>query len=630
LMLNEHANEVILNVFDEALNKTVERFQIYFTPPVKEGLVSGKEIVLPFIPKIVNPSKSIDLRQTKLTIEGNVENADYVILDYGKEVIVWVKSNNFKKEIELPQGMSWIRAKGCNSDNCSNWSKSVPVFVDSIAPETPTLTLETPDKKIIVWATGERFSTVEFYDGQNIACSKTITRNDNRISCLITENRDGRLWGFKACSHDRIGNWSGSSAVTLYQDVPEVVEIPIANPAPSIPDDPVKIPPTEENSGEVESETVQEGELYVEYNVYEDGRVEIEKYELLAPSIFDVIKDNNELRLRGVVAVKGTARIKFFEKKNKFLGLIGGDDVLVDTKVIQFAPQNKWLKVNGSSFRIDSSDGGFDVKVSKNQIDGYAKYNVYGYYLVSNWGKNFELHYNLTSDGTYFDGKSEPDFYQNPSNDPLCSGRHNSNKQYSVSEAALLLSEMLATGTNGWYSKFKCNDPYCEYIPKKVRDVYNLAGNVWNPTGNPNSYVQCIAFVYMAYNMADNPIRKVSGNAITFAGKNWKCYGKDWKGDCVDWRLINDSVYSDQFEVFESGESSEVPRVGDLMVWDNAPYGHVGVVTNVKSNLLELANSNSDGPIKQYKIQLENGTYVIVTKDRKYSGWIPRWWSRKK
>lgn len=223
------------------------------------------------------------------------------------------------------------------------------------------------------------------------------------------------------------------------------------------------------------------------------------------------------------------------------------------------------------------------------------------------------------------------DFIYSADSDPMCPGVHNSDKRYTVGTAATLIADILAKSSSGYqyYSKFKCADPHCAYIPQKVKDIYKLAGSVWNPDVYPNDYVQCIAFVYMAYNLADNPIRKVRGNAIAFAGKEWKCDNFNENGGCAtDWYLVNNNVYADQFTVYESGVSTEMPQVGDVMVWkESAPWGHVGVVVKVDTvrKTITLTNANSKRVTWKFDYTKEDSKITILG-----NYWKPDYWARKK
>lgn len=206
---------------------------------------------------------------------------------------------------------------------------------------------------------------------------------------------------------------------------------------------------------------------------------------------------------------------------------------------------------------------------------------------------------------------------QATSQDEDCQEEFNESKQTSISESAELLGGLLATGSNNWYNKFKCKDPQSPTIPQKARDMYKLSSR-WDPRTN-NDYIQCVAFAYMSFNMSNNPINKVSGSAIKFAGKEY-----------VEGILINNNDYKSQFEFFESGKTKDEPRVGDLMIWkDYAPDGHVGIITNISKAVrrIRVYSSNSVNVYDEFKYNIDNSGNVTINNDRT---WRPSYWSRKK
>ncbi len=201
--------------------------------------------------------------------------------------------------------------------------------------------------------------------------------------------------------------------------------------------------------------------------------------------------------------------------------------------------------------------------------------------------------------------------------DPNCPNPHDENKKYSVAGAAENLGSMLKVGLNSSYNKFKCK-PNSNAIPQKAREVYELS-ETWNPVKNPEDYVQCIAFAFMTYNMVNNPITKKTGNAISLAGKKY-----------VGGVLVDDNTYTDQFNVYESGKTKELPKVGDLMVWKvYAPDGHVGIITKVSSNLrrIRVYSSNSINIYDEFEYNIDGNNNITINSDRK---WRPSYWSRKK
>lgn len=635
-------NNFIVEVKDKAGNIYTEVFQVDYLSTIAQEIedvfheygeelpsgenVAGESIVIPDVPTIQSPVSGTQSQKTKILVSGSANNSKKVEIDYGKEIVEDnVSLGNFSREIVFPQGLSWIKARGCNLDGCSTWSFPINIFVDSVAPQTPSISFETYGSKLVIKSSGENFSTVDFYNFDNYIGYATV-RENGIAEFTVAEDRGYDLYIIRARAHDSIGNFSGWSNEIVYkQDPPPPSSTPAPTPTPT----PEPISPVEEVQGE-ETSIPSVGDIFMEFNVYADGRVKMVNSGLVPLQIIGVTENGNDYKITGVASVKGTLKVNYYELKSKWLGLYV-DEILVDSTVVEIDLQNNFVKDGDLVFSINA-DGRFEFSVPKSGASGVISHNTYGYFIVSKWGKNFELHYNLTGDEVSYErsnGVDIPDFFPIETDDIACPGVHNSAKKYSIGESALLLSELLAKNSRGWYAKFKCVDPYCDYIPTKVKDVYNLAGNVWKPINGNETYVQCIAFAYMSYNLADNPIRKVSGNAITFAGKDWSCYSYNSEGVCVDWRLINNSVYADQFTVYESGVSDVMPEIGDLMVWqDSAPYGHVGVVVNIDRVRRKITVFNSNSPSTKYDFeyeQAENNELII-----KGGSWKPRWWARKR
>ncbi len=291
----------------------------------------------------------------------------------------------------------------------------------------------------------------------------------------------------------------------------------------------------------------------------------------------------------------------------------------------------------------DSTDGRFakNISMPENVSIGdrvQAKTSIFGDFEISGVKVDYRLsdgkglQSGLSSALTVGAPRVIPDFIEPLGDDTVCQGTHNPNKQYSVAEAAILLGDMLTERTTDkqYYSKFKCSSPDCAYIPQKAKDMYTVAGGYWNPKNSPNTYVQCIAFIYMAYNLGGNPIRKVTGNAIAMAGKQWDCgkYEKNEEGKdvCVNWYLGVNSAYVDQFNVYKSGETEEMPQVGDVMVWEQSPpNGHVGIVTYVSEHSISVANSNSNKITHEFDYIIKENKVSIIG-----GNWKPDYWARKK
>jgi len=97
--------------------------------------------------------------------------------------------------------------------------------------------------------------------------------------------------------------------------------------------------------------------------------------------------------------------------------------------------------------------------------------------------------------------------------------------------------------------------------PKRITEGVDCT----TPLNYPENYVECVAFVEMAYNMAGKPLKgKIAG-----AGAR-------------DWAFPSNNK---AFDIHESGKSTQLPEVGDALVWISqkySEYGHIGVITAIK------------------------------------------------
>ncbi len=161
------------------------------------------------------------------------------------------------------------------------------------------------------------------------------------------------------------------------------------------------------------------------------------------------------------------------------------------------------------------------------------------------------------------------------------------------------------------YARFKyaANDPR---VPAAYKEVYGWAINgEWNPQKHPENYVECVAFVAMVYN--ENGVQlRVPGNAI------------DWKDNAK------------VFNIYNSGSSTVPPQLGDVLVWDDIPEGHVAVVTKLKEtevkniHALEVTQGNSTEVKSKYLIQKIGSSYSIINSEDGTQRASPKWWLRVK
>lgn len=217
-----------------------------------------------------------------------------------------------------------------------------------------------------------------------------------------------------------------------------------------------------------------------------------------------------------------------------------------------------------------------------------------------------------------------------------CSGEHNSAKNYTVDAAAKLLVGILKKNTNHKFSQFKCDDAYSKFIPELAKQVYALS-YTWTPrisrvtNQTYNAYVQCTTLVFMAYQMAGQPIMKMGRtNAADLLATKYSGEGK-------------------QFIKFQSGVATDLPQVGDVAVWSQSAvgniYGHVGIIAEVrayvlaenlqlKNNLantgiIRILNANSTRLIHEYEYRVDQAGRVNIIGLA--DDWIrsPDYWLRK-
>ncbi|MBU3135528.1 CHAP domain-containing protein [Clostridium gasigenes] len=118
---------------------------------------------------------------------------------------------------------------------------------------------------------------------------------------------------------------------------------------------------------------------------------------------------------------------------------------------------------------------------------------------------------------------------------------------------------------------------------------------------------QCVEYVKRFYHqIKDHKMPDVYGNA------------KEFFDDSVPQGELNKSRDLVQYR---NGESVK-PEADDLIVFTNSKYGHVAIVTEVKSNYIEVIQQNVYGKTReQYELVLEDGQYYVGTI-QKPAGWL--------
>ena len=65
-----------------------------------------------------------------------------------------------------------------------------------------------------------------------------------------------------------------------------------------------------------------------------------------------------------------------------------------------------------------------------------------------------------------------------------------------------------------------------------------------------------------------------------------------------------------------------VPSPGDLLVWNEGPYGHVAVVSKVNGNSIEVAQQNIKGKPYEILSMTRHGKGIRVGGDQGPAGWL--------
>lgn len=159
------------------------------------------------------------------------------------------------------------------------------------------------------------------------------------------------------------------------------------------------------------------------------------------------------------------------------------------------------------------------------------------------------------------------------------------------------------------FSKFVYENPYDDNIPEKAKEVYEFT-NTWNPDYHPQNYLQCTAFVYMVYNM--NGIKLPLG-----------------LGNARDWDNTSNPVVSKNFDVYTTGKDSEPIQEGDIMVWDDDPLGHVGIVKHIDNTdkVFEIVSANSTKVSDTFRFTIKDNGIINIESSK---NWIPDHWMRLK
>lgn len=167
----------------------------------------------------------------------------------------------------------------------------------------------------------------------------------------------------------------------------------------------------------------------------------------------------------------------------------------------------------------------------------------------------------------------------------------------------------LAYGENSMYLSRFSSDPSSKQFPNAVQEVLRWDQR-WNPEKYPQDYLQCTTYVAITYQL----------NGISLKGKI--------QGDARDWIHLDST-----FTVYQSGISTTPPQPLDTVVWANGTMNHVGIVTDVRTNRITVANGNSTTEYHYYQYRTTADGKIEITSlngETAQSAWVPSHWLRPK
>jgi len=98
-------------------------------------------------------------------------------------------------------------------------------------------------------------------------------------------------------------------------------------------------------------------------------------------------------------------------------------------------------------------------------------------------------------------------------------------------------------------------------------------------------------------------------------------WGLRWYGNAKD--LLNNAPRA-SVDVYTNGDSAHPPVPGDMLVWTNGTYGHVALITGVRSGAVDIIEQNVTG---NGKATLGYNGSSIATR---WGSWTPAGWAHAK
>jgi surface antigen len=98
-------------------------------------------------------------------------------------------------------------------------------------------------------------------------------------------------------------------------------------------------------------------------------------------------------------------------------------------------------------------------------------------------------------------------------------------------------------------------------------------------------------------------------------------WGLHWYGNAKD--LLNNAPRA-SVDVYKNGDHAHPPKPGDMLVWTNGTYGHVALITAVRSNAVDIIEQNVAGNGKATLGY--NGSSIAA----RWTNWVPAGWAHAK
>lgn len=99
-------------------------------------------------------------------------------------------------------------------------------------------------------------------------------------------------------------------------------------------------------------------------------------------------------------------------------------------------------------------------------------------------------------------------------------------------------------------------------------------------------------------------------------------WGLRWYGNAKD--LLNNAPRA-QVDVYNNGDRAHPPRPGDMVVWQTGQWGHVALVTAVRSNGVDILEQNVKGGTGRATLPYDGARIGA-----RWGGWVPQGWAHAK